>query len=120
MKWAITALCVFCLSACATQTIYDWGKYEESLYAGYKDPAKVENMRINLETHITSLEKSEEKVAPGLYAELGTLYLQLGSEDRAIDMYAHERDVWPESRGLMTALIETLQKRASGKKRTNQ
>ena len=45
-------------------------------------------------------------VAPGLYAELGTLYLQGGDNARAIVFYTKERDAWPESRTLMDGLIQ--------------
>jgi len=39
------------------------------------------------------------------------LYLQSGSTDKAIEMYARERDAWPESNGFMTALIQNLERR---------
>jgi hypothetical protein len=58
---------------------------------------------------------SKQKIAPGLYAELGTLYLQAGDATKAVAMYTKEREVWPESRGLMDALINNVAKRASEK-----
>ena len=61
------------------------------------------------------MEGSGQKVAPGLYAELGTLYLQLGSAEKAIAMYKKERDAWPESKGLMTAMIQNLERRQKDK-----
>lgn len=91
--------------------MYDWGQYEPMLYAGYKDPTKMEAMRIGLETHIAELEGKKQKVPPGLYAELGTLYLQAGSSDKAIAMYTNERNTWPESKGLMDAMTRNLEKR---------
>ncbi len=102
---------VVVLGGCATPTLYQWGGYEEALYAGYKDPTKMEALRLKLETHIAEMEKSAQKVAPGLYAELGTLYLQAGSSDKAIAMYSRERDTWPASKGLMTTMIQNLERR---------
>jgi len=102
---------VVVLGGCTTPSLYQWGGYEQALYAGYKDPAKMETLRLKLEAHISEMEKSGQKVAPGLYAELGTLYLQSGSTDKAIEMYARERDAWPESNGFMTALIQNLERR---------
>lgn len=96
---------------CATPSLYQWGGYEEALYAGYKDTTKMEALRLKLEAHIAEMEKSAQKVAPGLYAELGTLYLQAGSVDKAIAMYSRERGTWPESEGLMTAMIRNLERR---------
>lgn len=110
MKSLLAIAAVSVLSGCATQSMYEWGGYEQLLYQSYKDPVKVEAMRIGLETQIASLEEAGLKVAPGLYAELGTLYLQAGAEDKAINMYEKERDAWPESRGLMNAMIGNLQR----------
>lgn len=101
------------LAGCATpRGAYDWGKYDELLYQSYKDVSKTEELRMGIETHIAALEKSNRKVAPGLYAELGTLYLEAGDTDRAISLYAKERDAWPESKGLMDVMIASLERRA--------
>lgn len=100
------------VSGCATQR-YQWGNYDEALYQSYKDPSKVESLRIRLEEHIAAMESGKQKVAPGLYAELGTLYLQSGQAPRAAQLYAKERDAWPESRNLMTALIGSIERRSA-------
>lgn len=81
------------------------------LYQGYKDPNNMEVMRVSLEKHISSVEQSKQKVAPGLYAELGTLYLQQGNTGKAVDLYSKERDSWPESKGLMNAMIDNVSRR---------
>lgn len=100
------------LAGCATsRDAYDWGKYDEMLYQSYKDVSRTENLRVGIETHIAALEKSNRKVAPGLYAELGTLYLEAGDSDRAISLYTKERDAWPESKGLMDVMIASLERR---------
>jgi len=98
------------LTGCAAP-LYKWGGYDEALYAGYKDTAKMEALRLKLESHIGEMEKGQQKIAPGLYAELGTLYLQSGSTEQAMRYYARERDTWPESRALMSALIQNLERR---------
>ena len=99
------------LAGCASSSLYQWGGYDQALYAGYKDPVKMETMRTQLEQHIATLESSKQKVAPGLYAELGTLYLQSGASEKAILFYSQERATWPESKGLMTAMIQNLERR---------
>lgn len=116
MRILITLFASFVITGCAAPSLYQWGDYEPMLYAGYKDPAKMEVMKVTLEEHIKELEKSQQKVAPGLYAELGTLYLQAGDSTKAIAMYSKERDTWPESKGLMNAMIKNLERRntASG------
>jgi hypothetical protein len=102
------------LAGCATTgDTYDWGEYDELLYRSYKDVSRVEPMRHRLAAHIDALERTGGRVPPGLYAELGTLYLQAGDSDRAIDLYDRERAAWPESKGLMDALIANLERRKS-------
>lgn len=81
------------------------------LYATYKDPAQAEAFRIGLEALIIETEQNKQKVPPGIYAELGTLYLNEGASDKAIAQYTKERNAWPESRGMMDQLIKTLERR---------
>lgn len=100
------------IAGCATtQGAYNWGAYDELLYRSYKDVTKVEELRVGLESHIAALEKSNGKVPPGMYAELGTLYLEAGDSERAIDLYGKERDAWPESKGFMDVMIANLERR---------
>lgn len=94
------------LSGCAAKGgLYDWGGYDGMLYGSYKDPTTVGANIQKLEAHIQKLEQSRKKVPPGLYADLGTLQLQAGDKDKARANFVHERDAWPESAGLMDALI---------------
>ncbi|MGH1359542.1 MAG: DUF4810 domain-containing protein [Burkholderiaceae bacterium] len=97
------------VSGCATG-LYEWGQYEQTLYQKYKDPGQSEAMRVNLTNHIALMEKSNLKVAPGLYAELGTLYLEAGDAKSAIRYYELEQAAWPESEALMTAMITNLKR----------
>ena len=107
---ALTVM-VLILGGCVAPSKYQWGGYESMLYAGYKDPNKMEEMKLGLERHIEAMDKSNQKIPPGLLAELGTLYLQSGASDKAVALYARERDTWPESKGLMTAMIKNLERR---------
>jgi len=111
MKLVPIVIFAAALSGCASQSLYQWGGYEGMLYQGYKDATKMEAMRVGLESHIAELEQSGRKVAPGLHAELGTLYLQAGDGDKALVSYRRERDTWPESRGLMEAMIKNIERR---------
>jgi len=118
--WIPTLTALALLTGCAAPGLYQWGGYDQSLYAGYKDVTKMEALRIKLEAHVGETEKSNAKVAPGLYAELGTLYLKAGATQKAIDFYTKERNAWPESRVLMTSLIQNLERRQSAPSGTKQ
>lgn len=116
MKLLLIALCGLLLSGCAKPpSMYQWGRYDTMLYESYKSPEKSVEFRQGLEEHIAKMEQSKQKIAPGLYAELGTLYLQTGDSTKAIAMYIKERDIWPESRGLMDTLIKNVGKRTDAK-----
>jgi len=116
MRLLLTAPLVLALVGCAAPGLYQWGGYDQALYAGYKDPTKMAALQLQLETHIAAMEAGKQKVAPGLYAELGTLYLQGGAPDKATGLYAKERAAWPESNGLMTAMIQNIERRQQAKK----
>ena len=118
--WIPTLTALALLTGCASPGLYQWGGYDQSLYAGYKDVTKMEALRIKLEAHVGEMEKSNARVAPGLYAELGTLYLKAGATQKAIDFYTKERNAWPESRVLMTSLIQNLERRQSAASGTKQ
>lgn len=118
--WIPTLTSLALLTGCAAPGLYQWGGYDQSLYAGYKDVTKMEALRIKLEAHVGEMEKSNARVAPGLYAELGTLYLKAGATQKAIDFYTKERNAWPESRVLMTSLIQNLERRQSAASGTKQ
>ncbi len=116
MKIILVALFSIFLTGCATNAnLYQWGGYDAMLYQSYKNPEKAVEFRKGLELHIEKLEQSKQKAAPGLYAELGTLYLQEGDNIKAVAMYSKERDAWPESKGLMDSLINNVGKRTNAK-----
>ena len=113
------------MTGCASnQSLYQWGGYDSALYSTYKNPETVVELQSKLEAHIVAMKQANQKVAPGLYAELGSLYLQSGKTDAAIELYHKERELWPESRALMDSMIKTLESRtkatpATDAKKTN-
>ncbi len=113
-RWAALVLLAFALTGCASNALYKWGNYEDQLYAAYKDPTKVQALRLQLENHVEQASKSGLKVAPGLYAELGTLYLQAGQRSQAMAYYLREKQTWPESEQLMSAMIQNLERLEQG------
>jgi hypothetical protein len=106
---SLALMALLALTGCANRNqLYDWGGYDGMLYQQYKDPAKAVEMRTKLEAHVTQLEKSKQKVPPGIYAEIGTLYLQANDRKKSVDYYQREAAAWPESTGLMNAMIATI------------
>ena len=60
-------------------------------------------------------EKRNVRLAPGLYAEIGTFYARAGKFEEALTYYELERKTWPESQGFMTALIDGIQRNLKDK-----
>jgi len=109
IRFALILTVALLMSACV-QRKYDWNNYDANLYRYYKDPASAQQFRAGMETHLKDLEAKKQRPAPGLYAELGTLYLEQGDRTTAATYYAKERDAWPESRYLMETMLQSLQK----------
>lgn len=111
MKRLLLLCCsVALLSGCGTFRGYEWGGYDSHLYRYYDNPRTAENFRTSLAAHVQRLEEKGKIPPPGIYAELGTLYLEAGDTQQAIFYYDKEQEVWPESRHLMSSLISNLSK----------
>jgi hypothetical protein len=49
------------------------------------------------------------RLAPGLTAELGYLYMQAGAPDKAITLFKREKRAWPESAYFMDVMIRVAE-----------
>lgn len=107
-RFICLALCFTFIAGCSSHRLYDWGGYDSHLYRYYENPQAAESFRNALESHIGRLESMGRKPPPGLYAELGTLYLERGDTGQAITLYEKEQQAWPESERLMASLISNL------------
>ncbi len=96
------------LAGCATPPRFEFGAYESTLYSYYKNPQKIDKFETALERAIEKGIK-EDRLAPGLFAELGYLALARGDRDRAIELFGKEYSNFPESSFLMKSLINKLQ-----------
>ena len=90
-------------SSCA-QTHYSWNGYDQALYDHYKSPAEREQYIETLRVIILSAEESG-KIPPGLYAEYGYTFYEVGNYQQAIQYFQREADLWPESRYFMNKMI---------------
>lgn len=95
------------LTGCATKQPekYTWGNYNLSLYSYYKDSNTTAKHLAELEAIVAKAERSNEKVAPGLHAELGYFLLQTGRPVDGRSEFEKEKATWPESTHLMNTMI---------------
>ena len=84
------------LSACAPTSRFEWGGYEGSLFAYSKHPEHREAYRQSLKQAIDA-GKASNRLAPGLYAELGFLSLEDGDRVAAETFFNQEMSAFPES-----------------------
>ncbi|WP_188151996.1 DUF4810 domain-containing protein [Teredinibacter waterburyi] len=103
------------LSGCGATTQYKWGNYEKNMFDYYHQPSRKDKVISDHLNMVANPPINGQKLAPGMFAEAGTFYLEQGDLAKAIEMYQLERAAWPESTKLMDALIENLQKKVGSK-----
>jgi hypothetical protein len=95
------------LAGCVTNhQRYEWGAYDPSLYAYYKDPTKEAALAESLAEIISTADSQHALVPPGIYAEYGYLQLQEGKNLAAVDLFKQEESHWPESKVFMDRMIK--------------
>ena len=101
------------LCGCTSNSLYEWGKYDQWLYENYKHPKDDEELYVDLTGLITEYESRKnpqtKPMAPGLYAEYGFLLMRRGENERAIEYYTKEKALWPEASVFMDSMIQTAQ-----------
>lgn len=95
------------VASCAPQSRFAWGDYENSLYTYYKNPEQREKYRTSLEKAVAK-GREDERVAPGLLAELGYLALEDGDAARSVTYFEQEMLLFPESRPFLESVIKKI------------
>lgn len=104
MKRVVPLLALLALAGCVSPERYDWGSYEEQLYAYYKDPQKAAAYTEEL-AKLVAQGDADGKIAPGLHAEYGYMLATTGRPAEAVAQFEAEKRRWPESAHLMDAMI---------------
>lgn len=114
---AALAVAAALLSGCQTaRPLYYWGNYETVAYLSYAKPDKatLDLQREKLEADLDGCSRKHAAAHPGLHAQLGYVYFQLGLVDDAVSQFEAEKALFPESALLMDRLID----KAKGTKTT--
>tara|TARA_Y100001956_G_C4124544_1_gene189341 strand:- start:2954 stop:3313 length:360 start_codon:yes stop_codon:yes gene_type:complete len=97
----------------STQSLYYHGNYNQALYNHFKGNVKPLPEQIAEFEYLIQKAKTQSKqVAPGIYAHLGYLYLQLGNDKKGLHYLQLEKRYFPESQ----AYINFLEKKVKGAK----
>jgi hypothetical protein len=101
------------LSGCAQpQELYNYNDYSDKYYSFKKDVSEESalNLQNSIEQAIEESAKSRSgRVPPGMYANLGYLYLKGGSPQQAINNFEKEKSVYPESAHFMDRIIAKVE-----------
>ena len=100
----ISFIFILLLTSGCAQTHYSWNGYDQALYDHYQSPGEREKY---IETLIIIIQKAEEsgKIPPGLYAEYGYTFYEVGNYQQAAQYFQKESTLWPESRHFMSKMI---------------
>lgn len=104
----------FIISGCSNQPkpLYTYGNYSESYYASKKDVSADTALELqkSIEFAIENAGESRSgRVAPGMYANLGYIYLKGGKTDKAIESFKKEKSIYPESAHFMDRMIKKIE-----------
>lgn len=105
---SIVFLLVVASFGCAPKQMYYWGNYSNTLYSYRKDTndeTLLKHMQ-ELNKIVEESNKRNSRVPPGLYGELGYLYLKTNKTKEAIEYFKLEEQLYPESTILMDRLIQ--------------
>ena len=97
------------LAGCKTavRPLYYWGHYEPSIYQRYAKPDKA-TAAIQVQLLTEDVQKAAAAhlpVHPGLHAQLGLMYVELGKSELAHAEFELEKSLFPESAVLMDRLL---------------
>lgn len=111
---AITAvIAAATITGCATkpQVLYNYGGYSHTYYQLKKESSP--EQLAALQEEIVKLIESKDhgttgRVPPGIYANLGYIYLQQNNPQKAVENFKMEMEIYPESKQFMELMINKV------------
>lgn len=118
----IITLCGAVVGGCAgkPQALYDYGGYSDAYYIFKKEPGEksMGEFKSSIEDVIEKSDANAMRVPPGMFANLGYIYLKMNNPARAVENFEKEKAIYPEARHFMDRMIRktemSLQKNGSG------
>lgn len=116
MKFKLPVIMMLAVMAtgCATtkSSMYNYGTYSESYYAMKKEANADTSLewKSTLETIISDSKTDKLRVPPGVFANLGYIYLQANNNEKAVFFFQAEKEAYPEAGKFMNNLIRKVEK----------
>lgn len=110
----VTILAAITATGCAgkPQALYNYGGYGSTYYQLKKESSP--EQLAALQEEIVKLIESKDhgttgRVPPGIYANLGYIYLQQGNPQKAVENFKMEMKIYPESKQFMELMINKVE-----------
>jgi hypothetical protein len=105
-KWLGALVLLALLSGCATgpKTLYNWGSYQDQVYAHLKADTSPEKQILAMEKALQAPQNGRP-MAPGFHAHLGLLYGEVGRTGDMCEQFRIEKQLFPESATFMDFLL---------------
>ncbi len=105
---------IFFIVACSQRPkpLYNYENYAQNYYEDKKNhtPESALELQKAIEQSIANSDKSSSgRVPPGMYANLGYIYLKMGKSQEAIANFKKEKEVYPESIRFMDRMIKKVE-----------
>lgn len=110
MRLHTAALALALSGVSCTSTYYDWGRYEDSVFAvtarpdGFDLGAEIDALEKQIEVSMNK----ERPIPPGLHAHLGYLHSVAGNPAAARDHLEREKTLYPESARFVDHVLARL------------
>jgi len=107
-------ICASSVTACqkSQPPLYHYIDYSESYYAYKKDMSAESLLKLqqSMEEAIELAGQSRSgRVPPGMYANVGYIYLKSGKSQEAISSFTKEKNIYPESAHFMDLMIKKVE-----------
>jgi hypothetical protein len=95
------------LAGCAAP-LYDWGRYEESLWNLHRPGFSLEKETELLTREIDATVARGRRIPPGKLATLGFYHSQAGNLDAARSCFLREKELYPESACFVDGMMRRM------------
>jgi len=105
----LTTLVIISLYGCGPNRMYHYGDYSSTLY-DYRKDSNGENLARHIsemESIVAESKEEGKRVPPGLYGEMGYMYMKTNKKGKAVEYFNLEKTLYPESRVLMDRMIKS-------------
>jgi len=115
---SLSAIALLISGCSGKKPMYEYSNYSESYYQLKQtgDAESTAQWKTSLEDSIEKSNALAIRVPPGIYANLGYLYLKVNDTQKAIAFFKMEKALYPESGVFMNNLIKKAELMKEGKK----